>query len=99
MIMTSPLFLHHRTHLSRITGLLVHGSQNSLHYAGLMTFVPLMRLNANCLNKASMAFLTIFGILARNALLHKWLNPKYHLVQLLKSIFLRLGIDSIWPSR
>ena len=48
-----------------------------LSYAVLMILVPLRRLKANCLKRASIAFLINLVNLARKALLWRWVRPKY----------------------
>ena len=77
--MTSPFYLQIRSYLSRITGFSMQSLPLSLGYAVFRTFIleARERLKANCRNKASMAFLTILGNLARKALLCKWESPKY----------------------
>ena len=76
-VMKSSFYLHIQSHLSRLTGFSVHWAHASLCYAGLSILEARERLNAICLNRTSMAFLSILGNLARYALLYKWLNPKY----------------------
>ena len=62
---------------SRITGFLVHWTHVSLHYASYSILEARERLNAICLNKASIEFLINLGNLARYALFYKWLSPRW----------------------
>ena len=75
--MTSQFYLHIRYVLSRLLRFAMPETHLSPVYAALSIFEPLKRLNAICLNKASIVFMIISGSLARLALSCKWLNPKY----------------------
>ncbi len=75
--MMGPFYLHIRSQLSQNTGFPMRLAHDFLGYAVFSILDALKRLKAICLNRASIAFLSILGNLARYALLYKWLNPKY----------------------
>ena len=75
--MTSPFYSPIRPYSSRISDFSAHWTHASLGYAVFSILEARKRLNAICLNRASIAFLINLGNRARYALLYKWLNPKY----------------------
>jgi len=69
--MKSPFYRHLRHDFIRIPRFFLHGVYTPLDYEVFNLLDALKRLNANCRNKAFIAFLASFGNLTRFTLLYK----------------------------
>ena len=97
--MTSSYCLQENSYVGLFPLFYNHMTIFPLSYA-VSTLVPLRRLKAICLKRASMAFLINLVNLARKALLWRWERPKYcstlyRILEMSLLRFLSKGVNSV----